>query len=107
MLGDCYQAAAELVVLPNGALEGVALELVHGEVLGQGPLEGVRYGHAWVELNGALVLDHSNGREIHLPAAVYYELGDIDPASVVRYDASEARRKLIEFEHYGPWGEDE
>mgnify|MGYP003658746031 CR=1 FL=1 len=56
-MGDCYQAAGRLIMEYIG--KG---KLVHGMVNGQGSLEGIRFGHAWVEV-GSKVLDHSNSKK--------------------------------------------
>ena len=45
-LGDCYQAGGRLIMNFFGDKEH---KLVHGMVSGQGQLEGVRFGHCWVE----------------------------------------------------------
>ena len=78
--------------------------LVHGEVSGQGPLEGVRFGHAWIEI-GDEVIDKANGKNIRMPKDVYYAVGNIKdkPGKLFKYTWSEARRKMLEHEHYGPW----
>ena len=51
MKGDCYEAAARFVV-GNARCPGILL--AHGEVTGQGPIAGIRYGHAWAEIGDAL-----------------------------------------------------
>lgn len=108
--GNCFEAAARLLVFPSDAGRELAAqggELVHGIVCGSGPLEGVRFTHAWVEvpdLSGvAMVYDYANGQEAVIPAALYYLLGGVESAETVRYSACEARRRLVEHKHYGPW----
>jgi hypothetical protein len=79
------------------------LVLVHGEVAGQGPLEGITYGHAWV-LDGGTVIDRSNGRNLRIPKVVYYALGGIDHiGNLHEYTWDEARALILKFEHWGPW----
>ena len=95
--GDCYEAAA-IFLLGHPRCPGIAL--VHGEVTGQGRIEGVRYGHAWVEIGDA-VIDPSNGRMICMRKCFYYEIGEI--STVVRYSPEEARQLLVKNLHYGPW----
>lgn len=58
--GDCYFAAARFLLSLGVDTDA---RLVHGEVTGQGDVAGVRYGHAWVEING-FVIDPSNGRKL-------------------------------------------
>ena len=115
-LGDCYEAAAKYMMDEcNFGADDCDLALVHGEVSGQGPLEGVRYGHAWVE-DGDTVIDKSNGKDLRMPKAIYYALGQInretfgadgyDPVggqNVHRYTWPEMRKKLLDYEHWGPW----
>ena len=86
--------------------------LVHGEVTGQGPLEGVKYGHCWIE-DGDIVIDVSNGRNIRMPKEVYYLLGrigspetarfGIEAGNLHKYTWEEAREKILQHEHWGPW----
>ena len=95
--GDCYEAAVQLLLrLGEGAL------LVHGEVVGQGRIDGIRYGHAWVELNGS-VLDPSNGMLRAFIAEEYFAIGKIDRTKLLRYSLHEAMEWMRKTEHYGPW----
>ena len=81
---------------------GKDAKLVHGMVSGQGQLEGVRFGHCWVEV-GDKVLDHSNDREQELPKDIYYLLGRIDPKECHYYTPEEASKKMVDTGHFGPW----
>ena len=106
--GNCYQAAADFAIgkffAPHIDFIGEPY-IVHAEVKGQGKLEGIRYGHAWVE-DDENVYDHSNGREIKLPKQIYYLLGDIktdDPKKYRKYTFSEARKKMLDTGIYGSW----
>lgn len=111
--GDCFKAGVDLLLklawktVSAGGADGEGFYLCHGIVTGQGPIEGVRYSHCWVEhaLIGspATVLDHSNGRQLEMPAWLYYRIGRIDARKVYRYSLNEARRLLNEHKHYGPW----
>lgn len=98
--GNCYEVAG------NAALEafirGRDVTVCHGEVSGQGPLEGVRFGHAWIE-QGGTVIDRSNGNNISMPVFAYYALGKIDPGQVDKYTAKEAVEMMQATGHYGPW----
>ena len=99
--GDCYEVAANYV-LDHAFIVGKDqhLTLVHGVVTGQGPIEGIQYGHAWVE-DGGTVIDLSNGRDIRFPKALYYSLGDCKPKFV--YTPEQVREKVLSIGHYGPW----
>ena len=96
--GDCYQAGGRLIM----SYFGKDAKLVHGMVSGQGQLEGVRFGHCWVEV-GDKVLDHSNDREQELPKDIYYLLGRIDPKECHYYTPEEASKKMVDTGHFGPW----
>lgn len=109
-LGDCFQAAASLLCDLAEQDPATRAEVVHGVVTGSpdGPVAGLRFTHAWVETPGPLpefptVLDHSNGRQLELPAAIYYAVGQIDARTVERYDVHTLRRRMVRFKHYGPW----
>ena len=112
--GDCYEAAFNWVF--EHCLHWISADrkgdkgifLVHGEVRGQGPIAGLRYGHAWVE-DGDMVIDQSNGRNIRMPKVAYYALGGVYPdtppfkPNLHRYTPEEARGRCLETKIYGPW----
>jgi hypothetical protein len=101
--GDCYEANGRYFMDKSLYGGDGNLRLVHGEVTGQGPLEGVNYGHAWVE-DGNTVIDMSNGRAVRMPKAAYYALGNIEANdNMHKYTASEFRRNVLKHEHWGPW----
>ena len=103
--GDCYQAAGRYMM--DNCLEVDRCDeliLVHGEVAGQGPLEGLTFGHAWV-LDGGMVIDKANGRDLQVPQVLYYAIGQIDYiGNTIEYTWEEARKHILEYEHWGPWG---
>jgi hypothetical protein len=78
--------------------------LVHAQVTGQGAIEGVKYGHAWIE-DDAFVYDYSNKRKLKVPKALYYEIGQIIEQQPIhfKYTFEQARRKMNEIGHYGSW----
>jgi len=96
--GDCYQAAGRLMT----NLGSSAQTLVHGMVNGQGPLEGKRYGHAWVETSDS-VLDHSNGKKLEIPKELYYAIGGIREEDNKYYDKDETLKWILKTKHWGPW----
>ena len=105
-LGDCFEAAGRYITSPFARDEASDdLVLVHAEVMGQGPLEGVTFGHAWVlNTRNNTVIDKSNGRDIIMPRAVYYAIGGVDRiGNVWEYTRVEAVEKILEWEHWGPW----
>jgi hypothetical protein len=99
--GDCYEAAAKLLYA-HRSCPGIVL--VHGTVTGQGPIAGIRYGHAWIEI-GDVVLDPSNGRFVCARKSAYYAVGEIREP-VARYAFEAAARQMLETRHYGPWDRD-
>jgi len=100
--GDCYVVSGRYM-MDHGLLAGESdLILVHGEVTGQGHIDGVKYGHAWIE-DGEMVLDLSGGRNIKLPKFLYYSLGNIDESKVFKYNSEDMRRKILDMGHWGPW----
>jgi GNAT superfamily N-acetyltransferase len=104
--GDCYEAAGNYMMrfIFGDAKDDSRihrLRLVHGEVTGQGPLEGIKYGHAWVE-DGNMVIDQSNGKDLRMPKAAYYALGRIG-SNVHKYTMAEFKRKAVETGIWGPW----
>jgi len=101
--GDCYEAAARLIIESDFLGEKISLTLIHGFVTGQGKLEGVVYGHAWVEDKKGNVLDYSNDRKLVVPKELYYSIGKIDHKKQKRYSSKETRKMLNKYEHWGPW----
>jgi hypothetical protein len=101
-LGDCYQAAFEYM-MDRCLYEEANYILVHAEVAGRGPLEGLTFGHAFL-LNDELVIDPSNGRIVEMPRQLYYFLGCIDQINNLHnYSWKDAKKKVLQFKHYGPW----
>jgi hypothetical protein len=97
--GDCYPAAARFLLSLGRNTDA---RLVHGVVSGQGKLAGVRFGHAWVEING-WVIDPSNGKKLCMARDRYYQLGKIDPSQSRSYSYQEVLRATVQSGHYGPW----
>ena len=110
--GDCFEAAGKLMMDLSMAGEDMSdVRLVHGEVIGEGPVEGIKFGHAWVEKLNELpegfgkmewVLDYSNGGKTEMPKALYYCLGKI-AANTHHYTYPEMSSKCTEVENWGPW----
>ena len=109
--GDCYEAAcrsfAISIDVPEKLEEVVKnpdARLVQAEVRGQGKLEGIRFGHAWIE-DKTTVYDFSNGRELIMPKGLYYAIGDIKEVKGKRheYNKSQARKMAVTKGNFGPW----
>ena len=108
-LGDCYKAAGNIVMdyrgNNNNEIKFIGTpRLVHAEVSGQGEIEGIRYGHAFV-IDDAFVYDYSNNRKIELPKSIYYRVGKINQKKPLyfEYTFEEAMKKMRETMNYGPW----
>jgi hypothetical protein len=112
--GDCYHVAADLVVWTAEFEHDETARICHAYVTH--PERGYRHSHAWVETTQVYELpewphpiistvcyDRSNGHNVALPASLYYKLGDIDPACVLRYDRYEAAEHMRRTGTYGPW----
>ncbi len=97
-MGDCYQAAGRLIMEWSNPKS----ILVHGMVNGQGPLDGIRFGHAWVE-KGNKVYDYSNGRELTMAKGKYYSIGDIKPKDNKYYKWRDSLKWMVDEGHWGPW----
>lgn len=96
--GDCYAVAGRDILFRDDS-EGYVL--CHGTVTGRGRIQGIRYGHAWIETQDGLCIDKSNGLDAEMPRAAYYALGKVE--QVRRYTPSEARRLMVRHKHFGPW----
>ena len=107
--GDCYVVAGRIALnnrLPKGENREFVGEpyVIHAQVIGQGAIEGLKYGHAWVE-DDIYVYDYSNGRELKIPKVVYYKLGQVIEQQPIyfKYTFGEAKRKMAETGHFGSW----
>lgn len=103
--GECYMAAVKVAEELHGGVKGI--RIVHGEPIGTGgEAEGLRYGHAWVEVRD-MVYDASNPRLglVVVPVSVYYALGSIEDDVCHKYSLEAARKLMVEHGHYGPWHE--
>lgn len=98
--GHCFEAAVKVMELLEDA--GFAPTLVHGTPLGGGPWEGIRIGHAWVEVEGHTVIDWTLAPG-PLPLFVFYIQGALGEQHVRRYSSTDARRWMLRAKHFGPW----
>ena len=110
--GDCYEAAGRWILDHPMAKKCF---LVHAEVIGQGELTNLPFGHAFIEC-GETVYDYSNGRNLEIPKALYYLLGKIEETriwtdegafdrepKIYRYTITEALEWMKKTHHWGPW----
>ena len=93
--GDCFQIAYRYFTNKRSG------KLVHGLVMGQGALDGIRYVHAWVE-DGNTVIDKTLPQRFQkMSKREYYKMGKI--TNTFSYDQKEVLDKVIETGVYGPW----
>jgi hypothetical protein len=96
---NCYAESYSL--LAN--LGGIA-RLCHG-IATQSVEPRVRIGHAWIEVDtpsGIACIDHQ-APGMWIPQQVYYDAGKVEPETVRRRTPDEAKAKLDETGHCGPW----
>lgn len=105
--GDCYVAAMNHFM--ETGMTNKDVRLTHGTPIGQGAIEGVKFGHAWVEEpdasieNLTWVVDKANGNDVRMPAELYYKIGQIKKSEVHRYSFDEMAEKVSDIGTYGPW----
>jgi hypothetical protein len=71
--------------------------LVHGFIKGDyGKLQGVKFGHAWIEGNG-MVMDCGSAEKCHclVTRDQYYDHWQIDPNECNRYTIQQATQRII------------
>lgn len=106
--GDCYRANANFIIDLFHQHKGNRkhlqnYRLCHGDVIGaHGSLvEGKRFPHAWVEIDGRLILDFSNGKLIVIPKdRIQYRIFE---DTVKRYTVKQTIQNVFKYEHYGAW----
>lgn len=76
--------------------------LVHAIVTGQGPIEGIKYGHAFLlHKDSQIVYDIS--ADVRMPFQIYKQLGQIE--YYVVYEWQDAVKQCNKYGHYGAWDE--
>ena len=115
-MGDCYEVHAKWMV--DNFRKADEYVLVHAEVIGQGQLAGVPYGHCFLIHKATdTVRDMSNGRDLELPRVLYYHLGKIDQSEywddtmgrvsrtpkIYEYTREEVMEWMSETGTFGPW----
>ncbi len=101
-LKDCFESAGKFL-MDKGLWDEEARKkyrLVHGRPRLQ-VHPHIRYGHAWIELEGKLVFDTVYNAMVARDH--YYEVGQIDPAECITYTYQEMADKVNEHLHWGPW----
>jgi hypothetical protein len=106
--GDCYEVAGRFCLnnvqeINEHKFQGKPY-LVHAEVTGQGEIEGIRFGHAWIE-DDYFIYDFSNGLQLIYPKVLYYSIGKVieEKPKYFRYEFQDANRKMAQSGNFGPW----
>jgi len=101
--GNCFESAASELLRLSDMNGQSRYRLVHGEIVGQGPIEGLKHSHAWlVDTKTDTCIDNANGRSLVLPRRVYEAIARYD-GNGREYSYRDACQKLIFSGHYGPW----
>lgn len=97
--GNCFQEAWK-AFYDNIAQKPL---LVHAIITGQGPLEGIKYVHAWVEIRDTVIDKTIPLFKNGFPRDAYYRMARIDENLIFKYDSKQIRQKAEEWGTYGPW----
>lgn len=99
--GQCYKVAYQFFDRNNYKNPG--MKLVHGLIIGQGPIEGKKIDHAWVEYNG-YVYDYTLSEKYQvLPIRDYYKLARLNEKDLIKYTPDQVLKLVLEHKTYGPW----
>ena len=94
--GECFYTAFRF------ATENPEWDIVHGIPLGQGEIEGVRFGHGWNEItHNGFRWAYDAAADILVPAQIYYLIGHIN--YIVTYPFPKAVGLAVDSGHAGPW----
>ena len=98
---NCGMQMTDQMIFGHGDYQEYTL--CHGVATGTGPIEGVRYGHAWLEFKG-LAFDFTNDQ--HKPTAIvpadqYRRVGRI--TDIHEYNAAQVREMICTHGTWGPW----
>jgi hypothetical protein len=97
--GDCYEANGKFLLELDRLQKADSWRISHGTATGRGRIKGLEHGHCWLELDGKIVIDLSNGRQVVMEKEHYYALGKIK--DVKTYTADEFREKILAAGHWG------
>ena len=106
--GDCYKVTGVVAINNSDQIGDYNFigtpYIIHAEVTGQGSINGIKYGHAWIE-DDVYAYDYSNGFKLMAPKALYHKWGNVKtlPGKFYKYTFREAKEKMYDLEHYGPW----
>ena len=95
--GNCFNKTAEYAIHNKDATD---IKIVHGIIVGQGPIEGLEHGHAWL-VKGDSVIDLENGITMEIKA--YEKAARLKHK--VTYSIKAALRLINSSGHLGPWDE--
>lgn len=103
--GNCYEANGKIMLdLVNSSSDKDWL-ICHGTVVGRGEIEGISYGHCWLEFNTDVVFDYSNNNKVVIRREAYYDLGKI--SNVKKYTGKEFTELIVKNGHWGNFDDEE
>ena len=82
--------------------------LVHGIVMGQGKMKGIRFGHSWVEktveaAGFSIPFAYDPTHDVMMPTPLFYKHGEIVESELRHYTYDEALIEAIKDSSSGPW----
>jgi len=98
--GNAFEAAIDYMLNASLLENRKNLVLVHGKVVGQGPIKGITYMHAWIE-DGDEVIDVSDGKNIKMSKFLYYSIGNVSETH--KYTVDRMKNQIMKFQTMGPW----
>ena len=123
--GHCFENTGRYMMNHNEP----DLVLVHGYMMGQGPIEGVRFAHSWLERKNSeaiggdlsrlakkdqdilgrtaidMTTDERVADPVEMPAVLYRSVGQAEVQH--EYTHEEVLKKMVETGHFGPWDMEE
>lgn len=103
--GDCFETNTKKFIEMCKFSKEITQKifLCHGKVIGakNTPIEGTVYSHCWIEMNGDIYMDYSNGLNVVTHKDIVKD--NIKEDTVVKYNIKTLFTKMIETENYGPW----
>lgn len=105
--GDCFEANGDYIIEVLRKIKDrktlSSYRICHGLVTGQksSKVAGKVFPHAWIEINGEIIIDNSNGKQIVGNVKQLYTTGRIIEKSVRRYSPKEYAKLVLRHGHYG------
>jgi phenylpropionate dioxygenase-like ring-hydroxylating dioxygenase large terminal subunit len=103
--GNCYEAGLTTLMRLCSEGDESHYRLVHAEIIGQGPIDDLRHGHAFVvDVVRDVAYDESNGKNVCWPLPVYAAIARMhEVGNWHMYTLKEASLRALDTGEYGPW----